>query len=72
MRWLPHALVCSVFLASADFFVKLASNKISVNHEFAVVTTLVVSMPVKTQVFRLQKSDCTCPGGRCRGSRHYD
>ena len=28
-RWLPYALVCSVFLASADFFVKLASNKIS-------------------------------------------
>ena len=29
MRWLPFALLCSVFLASADFFVKLASNKIS-------------------------------------------
>ena len=29
MRWLPYALVCSIFLASADFFVKLASNKIS-------------------------------------------
>jgi len=29
MRWLPYALLCSVFLASADFFVKLASNKIS-------------------------------------------
>jgi drug/metabolite transporter (DMT)-like permease len=29
MRWLPFALVCSIFLASADFFVKLASNKIS-------------------------------------------
>jgi uncharacterized membrane protein len=28
-RWLPYALVCSVFLATADFFVKLASNKIS-------------------------------------------
>ena len=28
-RWLPYALICSVFLASADFFVKLASNKIS-------------------------------------------
>ena len=28
-RWLPYALVCSFFLASADFFVKLASNKIS-------------------------------------------
>jgi uncharacterized membrane protein len=28
-RWLPLALVCSVFLATADFFVKLASNKIS-------------------------------------------
>ena len=29
MRWIPYALVCSIFLASADFFVKLASNKIS-------------------------------------------
>ena len=29
MRWIPYALICSVFLASADFFVKLASNKIS-------------------------------------------
>lgn len=28
-RWLPYALVCSAFLATADFFVKLASNKIS-------------------------------------------
>jgi uncharacterized membrane protein len=28
-RWLPYALVCSVLLATADFFVKLASNKIS-------------------------------------------
>jgi uncharacterized membrane protein len=29
MRWLPYALACSIFLAGADFFVKLASNKIS-------------------------------------------
>jgi uncharacterized membrane protein len=29
MRWLPYALLCAVFLASADFFLKLASNKIS-------------------------------------------
>jgi uncharacterized membrane protein len=29
MRWIPYALACSVFLASADFFLKLASNKIS-------------------------------------------
>ena len=29
MRWIAYALVCSIFLASADFFVKLASNKIS-------------------------------------------
>ena len=28
-RWLLYALACSLFLASADFFVKLASNKIS-------------------------------------------
>jgi uncharacterized membrane protein len=29
LRWLSYALVCSAFLASADFFVKLASSKIS-------------------------------------------
>jgi len=29
MRWLPYALLCSIFLASADFFVKLASSKVS-------------------------------------------
>ena len=28
-RWLLYALVCSFFLASADFFVKRASNRIS-------------------------------------------
>jgi drug/metabolite transporter (DMT)-like permease len=29
MRWLPYALACSILLATADFFIKLASNKIS-------------------------------------------
>lgn len=29
IRWLPYALLCALFLASADFFVKLASNRIS-------------------------------------------
>ena len=29
MRWLPYALACSIFLAGADFFIKLATNKIS-------------------------------------------
>jgi uncharacterized membrane protein len=29
MRWISYALACSIFLASADFFIKLASNKIS-------------------------------------------
>jgi len=29
MRWIPFALACSFFLATADFFIKLASNKIS-------------------------------------------
>ncbi|HET6596631.1 MAG TPA: EamA family transporter [Anaerolineales bacterium] len=28
-RWLLYALACSLFLATADFFVKLASSKIS-------------------------------------------
>jgi uncharacterized membrane protein len=29
MRWFPYALLCSIFLASADFFVRLASNRIA-------------------------------------------
>jgi uncharacterized membrane protein len=29
MRWLPYALTCAVLLAAADFFVKLASDKIA-------------------------------------------
>jgi uncharacterized membrane protein len=45
MRWLPYALLCAVFLASADFFIKLASNKISSSMGMFVygVTTFVVS-----------------------------
>jgi len=44
MRWLPYALACSVFLASADFFLKLASNKISASMGMFVygVTTFVI------------------------------
>jgi uncharacterized membrane protein len=44
MRWLPYALLCAVFLASADFFLKLASNKISASMGMFVygVTTFVV------------------------------
>jgi bacterial/archaeal transporter family protein len=29
MRWLPYALACAMFLAAADFFIKLATNKIA-------------------------------------------
>ena len=29
MRWLPLAFLCALFLALADFFVKLASNRVS-------------------------------------------
>jgi bacterial/archaeal transporter family protein len=29
MRWLPYALACSIFLAAADFFIKLATNRIA-------------------------------------------
>ena len=29
MRWLLYALACSIFLAAADFFIKLATNKIA-------------------------------------------
>ena len=46
MRWLPYALLCAVFLASADFFIKLASNKISSSMGMLVygATTFVVSI----------------------------
>ena len=46
MRWLPYALVCSIFLASADFFVKLASGKISSSMGMLVygATTFTVGM----------------------------
>ena len=29
MRWFPYALLCAVLIACADFFVKLASDKIA-------------------------------------------
>lgn len=44
MRWLPFALLCAVFLALADFFVKLAANKISASlgmFVYGVITFLV-------------------------------
>ena len=46
MRWIPYALLCSIFLASADFFVKLASNKISSSMGMLVygVTTFTVGL----------------------------
>lgn len=46
MRWLPYALVCAIFLASADFFVKLASNKISSSMGMLIygVTTFTVGL----------------------------
>jgi hypothetical protein len=58
-----------------QFFVVLS---ISVNRELGVVTTLRSAlwvsrfMPTEMKDFQLQKSDYTCPGGRCQGSRHYD
>lgn len=46
MRWLPYALLCSILLASADFFIKLASNKISASMGMFVygATTFTVGM----------------------------
>ena len=46
MRWFPYALVCALFLASADFFVKLASNKIASSMGMLVygVTTFTVGL----------------------------
>ncbi len=46
MRWLPYALTCSVFLALADFFVKLASNKISASLGMFIygTTTFLISL----------------------------
>jgi len=45
MRWLPLALLCALFLALADFFVKLASNKVSASVGMFVygVTTFLVA-----------------------------
>lgn len=46
MRWFPYALLCSIFLASADFFVKLASNKISSSLGMLIygVTTFIIGL----------------------------
>jgi transporter family protein len=46
MRWLPLALLCALFLALADFFVKLASNRISASVGMFVygVTTFLVAV----------------------------
>ena len=46
IRWLPYALVCSIFLAAADFFVKLASNKISASLGMFIygATTFLISL----------------------------
>lgn len=46
MRWLPYALTCSIFLALADFFVKLASNKISASLGMFIygTTTFLISL----------------------------
>ena len=46
MRWFPYALLCSIFLASADFFVKLATNRIASSMGMLVygATTLTVGL----------------------------
>lgn len=46
VRWLPYALTCSIFLAAADFFVKLASSKISASMGMFIygVTTFLISL----------------------------
>ena len=46
MRWLPFAFLCAAFLAGADFFVKLAADKISASMGMFVygVTTFLVSL----------------------------
>ena len=46
MRWFPYALLCSIFLASADFFVKLASNRIASSMGMLVygATTFIVGL----------------------------
>jgi drug/metabolite transporter (DMT)-like permease len=46
MRWLPYALLCSLLLASADFFIRLASNKISASMGMFIygATTFTVGM----------------------------
>ncbi len=46
MRWIPYAILCAAFLASADFFVKLASDKISSSLGMLIygATTLLVGL----------------------------
>ena len=46
MRWLPYALACSISLAVADFFIKLASSKISTSMGMFIygATTFVVGL----------------------------
>jgi uncharacterized membrane protein len=46
MRWFPYALLCSIFLASADFFVKLASSRIASSMGMLVygATTFIVGL----------------------------
>ena len=46
MRWLPYALACSISLAAADFFIKLASSKISTSMGMFIygATTFVVGL----------------------------
>ena len=46
MRWIPYALLCSIFLASADFFIKMASDKISSSMGMLIygATTFIVGM----------------------------
>lgn len=46
IRWLPYALACSAFLAAADFFVKLATSKISASLGMFIygATTFIISL----------------------------
>ena len=46
MPWIPYALLCSIFLASADFFVKLASSRIASSMGMLVygATTFIVGL----------------------------
>lgn len=65
INWLPYAIICAFFLATADSFVKLAADKISASVGMLIygITTFTVSLAwVLYQKFAGQPQLITRPG----------